>query len=87
MAVQRFLPRIVVVTSLPAPGAGLAGRPPAEVPGAPGLFVAGDWVGQEGWLSDCSLASGERAGQLAAQAVRASGASGPHVPVVPRSGE
>jgi len=38
--------------------------------------VAGDWVGQEGWLSDCSLASGERAGQLAAQAVRASGASG-----------
>ena len=40
------------------------------------MFVAGDWVGQKGWLSDCSLASGERAGQLAAQAVRASGASG-----------
>ena len=75
-AVQRFLPRMVVATSLPAPGAGLAGRPPAEVPGAPGVFVAGDWVGPEGWLSDCSLASGERAGQLAAQAARASGPSG-----------
>ena len=67
MAVQRFLPRIVVVTSLPAPGAGLAGRPPAAVPGAPGVFVAGDWVGPEGWLSDCSLASGAKAGQLAAR--------------------
>jgi hypothetical protein len=72
VAVQRFLPRMVVATSLPAPGAGLAGRPSAPVPGAPGLFVAGDWVGPEGWLSDCSLASGELAGTRAAQAARAS---------------
>jgi phytoene dehydrogenase-like protein len=76
VAVQRFLPRMVVATSLPAPGAGLAGRPPTRVPGAPGVFVAGDWVGPEGWLSDCSLASGERAGIRAAQAARASGAPG-----------
>jgi phytoene dehydrogenase-like protein len=67
IVVERFLPRMVVVTTLPAPGAGLAGRPPAAVPGAPGIFVAGDWVGPEGWLSDCSLASGEKAGQLAAR--------------------
>ena len=65
--VERFLPQMVVVTSLPAPGTGLAGRPAAAVPGAPGLFVAGDWVGPEGWLSDCSLASGAKAGQLAAR--------------------
>ena len=76
VAVQRFLPRMVVATSLPAPGSGLAGRPPAPVPGAPGLFVAGDWVGPDSWLSDCSLASGELAGTRAAQAARASGASG-----------
>jgi phytoene dehydrogenase-like protein len=67
IVVERFLPRMVVVTSLPAPGSGLAGRPAAAVPGAPGLFVAGDWVGPDGWLSDCSLASGAKAGQLAAQ--------------------
>jgi phytoene dehydrogenase-like protein len=70
IATERFLPRMVVVTSLPAPGTGLAGRPPAAVPGAPGIFVAGDWVGPRGWLSDCSLASGEKAGQLAAQCAR-----------------
>jgi len=75
VAVQRFLPRMVVATSLPAPGAGLAGRPPVPVPGAPGVFVAGDWVGPEGWLSDCSLASGELAGTRAARAARAPGAS------------
>src|SRR5215471_3852793 len=76
VAVQRFLPRMVVATSLPAPGVGLAGRPPARVPGAPGVFVAGDWVGPEGWLSDCSLASGERAGIRAALAALAPGAPG-----------
>jgi len=68
--VERFLPQMVVVTSLPAPGEGLAGRPAAAVPGAPGLFVAGDWVGPDGWLSDCSLASGAKAGQLAARYAR-----------------
>jgi phytoene dehydrogenase-like protein len=70
IAAERFLPRMVVVTSLPAPGTGLAGRPPAAVPGMPGIFVAGDWVGPRGWLSDCSLASGEDAGQLAARHAR-----------------
>jgi hypothetical protein len=30
------------------------------------VFIAGDWVGSEGWLADCSLSSGERAGLLAA---------------------
>jgi hypothetical protein len=37
------------------------------VPGAPGLFLAGDWVGGEGQLADASLASG-RAAALSAVA-------------------
>ena len=32
--------------------------------------MAGDWVGPDGWLSDCSLASGAKAGQLAARYAR-----------------
>lgn len=68
VAVQRFLPRMVVVNSLPPPERGLAGRPPVAAPGARGVFIAGDWVGPDGWLCDASLASGEQAGHLAAEA-------------------
>jgi phytoene dehydrogenase-like protein len=70
VVVERFLPRMVVASCLPCPQRGLAGRVPVTVPGAPGVFLAGDWVGPQGWLCDGSLASGERAGLLAAQAVR-----------------
>jgi hypothetical protein len=66
VVVQRFLPRMVVVNCLPPPERGLAGRPPVAAPGAPGVFMAGDWVGPDGWLCDASLASGEQAGHLAA---------------------
>jgi hypothetical protein len=68
VVVQRFLPRMVVVNCLPPPERGLAGRAPVTVPAAPGMFLAGDWVGPRGWLSDGSLASGEQAGHLAAEA-------------------
>jgi phytoene dehydrogenase-like protein len=68
VAVDRFLPRMIVASCLPSPLHGLAGRPPVAIPGTPGLFLAGDWVGPCGWLSDASLASGEQAGLLAAQA-------------------
>jgi glycine/D-amino acid oxidase-like deaminating enzyme len=71
VVVERFLHRMVVASYLPPPGTGLAGRPAAAVPGAPGIFVAGDWAGPVGWLSDSSLASGEKAGLLAARAARA----------------
>lgn len=67
VAVERFLPRMVVTSCLPALGQGLDGRPPVAIPGSPGLFLAGDWVGPQGWLSHASLASGEQAGLLAAQ--------------------
>lgn len=65
--IDRFLPRMTVAHHLPSPRHGLAGRPSVAVPGSPGLFMAGDWIGPDGWLADCSLASGERAGLLAAQ--------------------
>jgi phytoene dehydrogenase-like protein len=64
---ERFLPRMVVASCLPTPRRGLAGRPSVAVPGTPGLFLAGDWVGPHGWLAHASLASGEHAGLLAAQ--------------------
>jgi hypothetical protein len=68
---QRFLARMVVTHLLPSPEQGLQGRPPVTVEGAPGVFVAGDWVGPVGWLVDASMASGRQAGMLAAQSVRA----------------
>lgn len=67
---SRFLPKMTVATALPAVGTGLAGRPSVAVEQTPGLFVAGDWAGPAGWLSDASLASGEQAGLLAARAVQ-----------------
>jgi len=70
IAASRFLPNMTVVTARPVVGKGLAGRPPVPIADAPGLFLAGDWAGPVGWLSDASLASGEQAGLLAAQAVR-----------------
>ncbi len=68
VVVNRFLPRMTVAHHLPSPRQGLTGRPPVVVTGSPGVFIAGDWVGPEGWLADCSLISGERAGLLAAGA-------------------
>jgi glycine/D-amino acid oxidase-like deaminating enzyme len=67
---ERFLPRMIVVNCLPSPQRGLAGRPSVTVPGTPGLFLAGDWIGPQGWLCDGSLASGERSGLLAARAAQ-----------------
>ena len=32
-------------------------RPDVALPDAPGLFIAGDWVGIEGMLSDAAAAS------------------------------
>ncbi len=68
---QRFLHRMVVSWGLPiAERGGPPGRPPVQVPGAAGLFVAGDWVGDQGLLADAALASGRRAAELATERVR-----------------
>lgn len=59
---RRFLPDMIVMNALPlASFGGTQGRPGPEVPGVPGLFVAGDWVGKEGLLVDAALASAKEA--------------------------
>lgn len=58
----RHLPRMTAVSAIAtSAGGGLAGRPAAAVDGVDGVFVAGDWVGPEGWLLDAALASGAAA--------------------------
>lgn len=70
---RRFLPHVTVSHRVvTASDGGLNGRPGPAVPGVRGLHVAGDWVGREGQLADASLASGHRAGHLAAAGVTAS---------------
>ncbi|MCB0166731.1 MAG: NAD(P)/FAD-dependent oxidoreductase [Anaerolineae bacterium] len=62
---QRFLPDMTVINGLiPAEQGGLPGRPGPEVPGMAGLYVAGDWVGPVGMLSDASFASAKQAANL-----------------------
>jgi hypothetical protein len=64
---RRFVPHLDVTNAfVTAAQRGLPGRPGPEVPGAPGLFVAGDWVGPSGMLADAALASGMSAGERAA---------------------
>ena len=48
-----------------AAAGGFAGRPPVAVDGAPGLYLAGDWVGDEGFQLDASLASAAAAARSA----------------------
>jgi len=71
---QRFLRRMTVAHSLPlARRGGLAGRPPIDAPTAPNVFLAGDWVGPTGLLSDAAAASALAA---AGAAVALSGRTG-----------
>jgi len=63
---RRFLRRMTVVGAMPTPDrGGLAGRPSVGVPGRPGVFLAGDWVGRHGFLADAALASAAEAARLA----------------------
>jgi hypothetical protein len=63
---RRYLPNMTVVPFTPTKRAGgLAGRPSVDASGIEGVYLAGDWVGAEGWLSDASAASAKRAAQLA----------------------
>jgi phytoene dehydrogenase-like protein len=64
VTLERFLPRMVAVSAIPTPaGGGLAGRPPVEL--GDGLYLAGDWIGPEGWLVDAAIASGAAAAAAA----------------------
>lgn len=62
---RQFLPRMRVSSdAVRAARGGPGGRPGPAVPRLPGLFVAGDWVGQEDHLANASLASARRAASL-----------------------
>ncbi len=63
---QRFLYRMTVTHGIPlASRGGLAGRPRVAVPERPGVYLAGDWVGDTGLLGECALASGRAAARWA----------------------
>jgi phytoene dehydrogenase-like protein len=64
VTLERFLPRMVAVSAVPSPAAGgLAGRPGVER--GDGLYLAGDWIGPEGWLVDAAISSGAAAARAA----------------------
>ena len=65
VAAERFGRRLVVAHGRPEPGVGCIGRPGPAVADAPGVFVAGDWVGPVGLLADASLVSGAQAARRA----------------------
>ena len=68
---RRFLPGLTVSHSQPrAADGGLAGRPGAVVNGRPGVFLAGDWVGDRGMLADAAAASARAAAQAALASLR-----------------
>jgi phytoene dehydrogenase-like protein len=61
VTLERFLPRMVAVSAIPTPvSGGLAGRPEVDR-----LFLAGDWIGAEGWLVDAAISSGAAAAAAA----------------------
>ncbi len=61
---QFYYPHLHVVQGMAtAQKGGLAGRPAIQVKELNGVYLAGDWVGQTGWLADAALASGHAAAQ------------------------
>jgi phytoene dehydrogenase-like protein len=59
---RRYLPSMTVTHGIPlAAKGGFAGRPQVEVSSVPGLYLAGDWVGEEGTLANAAVASAARA--------------------------
>src|SRR5262249_3068288 len=69
IAHQRFLPSMTVTYALPrAAEGGLEGRPSVDAPAVSNVYLAGDWVGQEGMLADAAFGSARyAAGLLAAR--------------------
>lgn len=55
---RRFLPNMLAASAIATTRtSGVERRPGPGVPGVRGLYIVGDWVGQEGQLADASLAS------------------------------
>lgn len=61
---RRFLPEMTVSHALVTAA---AKRPAVNVPAIRGLYVAGDWVGDEGQLADAALASASQVAQAILQ--------------------
>ncbi len=62
---KQFMPSMVADSCLvKAKTAGLSGRPSANVPNTKGVYLAGDWVGNEGLLADASFASAQKVANL-----------------------
>jgi len=65
---RQHLPNMLSHTAVPrADRGGIAGRPGPALADHPGVFIAGDWVGDSGWIGDGTLGSA----RLAARAVSA----------------
>jgi phytoene dehydrogenase-like protein len=63
LAAKQFLPNVTVThAALLASSGGINGRPSAALDAFDNVFVAGDWVGNRGQLSDAAAASGREAG-------------------------
>jgi phytoene dehydrogenase-like protein len=59
---ERFSPNMIVSNSIvAAEQGGLKGRLPTKAEGLEGLYIVGDWIGNEGLLADASFASAKQA--------------------------
>src|SRR5262249_6493720 len=68
---RRVLPPLAAASALPPAAArGPSRGPGPEGPPAARLYVAGDWVGPDGWLADGALASARRAATLVRERAR-----------------
>lgn len=60
-----YLPRMEAVSWLPtARSGGMAGRPGPRLAGVAGVYLAGDWVGPDGYLTDAVFGSARQATRL-----------------------
>lgn len=65
---RQYLPRMEGASLLPVThNGGFAGRPGPQVPGFANLYLAGDWIGSEGFLADASIASARQVAHLLLQ--------------------
>ena len=73
---RRFLPHMVAASALAtATEGGIRSRPGPAVAEVQNLYLAGDWIGAEGWLADASLASAAAAARLVLERHKATGAA------------
>lgn len=69
---RRYLPHIEAVGTLPtAATGGMPGRPAVTVPGDESIYLAGDWVGAEGFLVDACTSSARQATDRCLEYLRA----------------